>query len=193
MEGIILASEKNRTVVVCFLASGFLGWSGASFSEEQPLIGIDGEACVGHIQKVPQGLTPIADEAVLTEALGSSGLGKLCSGQTYIVTEPLLVYRVWNSTKSYTVYGQWWSLDVPDGPREEYREENAICPSWSPLDVYSYCTVKPGTRIVIGPGQSATCRNVTYGKSPVNQVYIPNNGLENIIYVENCSQAESWP
>ena len=51
----------------------------------------------------------------------------------------------------------------------------------------SVCKIKVGTHIVIGPGQSADCsEGLSYAKSSANQVFIPNNSAENVIFVEDC-------
>ena len=160
---------------------------------EQPLVGVDGVTCVGEVEAPPEGLVEIDDMNLLELALGASGQGKLCAGQVYQTEEPVTVYRVWNSEKSYTVYGSWWSFEEPEGPKQEYRKDNGICPSWSSLDQMSSCTIKVGTRVVVGPGQSAKCQEMTYAKSDVNQVYIPNNSRDNIILVENCTGGTDWP
>jgi hypothetical protein len=155
---------------------------------------VDGVACVGAISPAPDGLKEVTDEALLQSALAASGKGQLCTGRVYEATKPVIVYRVWNQEKSYTQTGRWWSFDVPKGDVESYRKENAICPEWSALNVVSSCTIKVGTHVVFGPGQSATCEGgLTYEKSAVNQVYIPNDGLKGQIFVENCTEGKPWP
>ena len=48
--------------------------------------------------------------------------------------EPIQVYRVWDETKPWTLYGRWWSLEEPRESKEEYRKANAICPEWNDLN-----------------------------------------------------------
>jgi len=55
------------------------------------------------------------------------------------------------------------------------------------------CSIKIGTKIVVGPGQSANCEDFTYPKSAVNQVYIPNNSRNDLIFIENCTAGLPWP
>jgi hypothetical protein len=162
-------------------------------SNEKVAIGIDGIACVGKVEHPPEGLVAVDENLVLQTALGASGQGKLCDGQVFQVTQPVTVYRVWNSDKSYTVYGKWWSFDLPEGPKQKYRKDNGICPSWSTLNRMSSCSIKIGSIIVIGPGQSAKCEQMTYAKSAVNQVFIPNDSRNNVLHVENCSVGIDWP
>ena len=155
--------------------------------------GVDGVACVGSVQSPPVGAVESSDPALLQKSLGASGEGKLCEGKVFMADKSITVYRVWNSEKRYTQYGSWWSFDLPRGPKLAYREENGICPSWSALDRMSSCTIKVGAKFVVGPGQSASCKQVTYEKSAVNQVYIPNDTRVGQVYVENCTDGVAWP
>lgn len=156
-------------------------------------VGIDGKACAGNVITPPEGLHEINNNDLLTTALGTTGKGMLCAGKAFHVDQPVVVYRVWDSSKTYTQVGRWWSFDVPKGPRDAYQKANDICPSWSALDRMSQCTIKVGTDIVVGPGQSADCSDGLYPASPVNQVYIPNDGQHNQLFVENCTSGVVWP
>lgn len=176
-------------LVFIFLA----GCAGITSTTEQPLSGIDGIACVGKIDNPPEGLVEATDTRLLNGTLKASGDGELCAGKVFITTQPVTVYRVWNSKKDYTRYGKWWSFQFPKGPRQQYRRDNVICPSWSALDRMTTCTIKPGTKIVVGPGQSAKCKNTTYEKSAVNQVFIPNDSRKKVILVEKCTAGIDWP
>ncbi len=154
----------------------------------------EGPACTGVIGPPPAGLRAVYDPVLRMSAIGKAGAGKLCVGQVYEVTEPVTVYRVWTADKAYTQYGGWWSFANPEGPVDAYREANAICPEWSNLDVMSSCTVKVGARIVIGPGQSATCEGgAAYPQSAVNQVFIPNDTRVDKLFVEACTPGAPWP
>jgi hypothetical protein len=181
-------------IVVAAVVSMFLAsCNGVSTHIKSDVIGKDGIACAGAIMEPPPGLEEVKNEALLAGSLGASGEGKLCSGKVFKVTYPLTVYRVWDNSKSYTAYGSWWSFSPPQGPRDSYREENDICPSWSALDRMSACTLKIGALIVIGPGQSADCTGTSYPKSSVNQVFMPNNSRNGQIFVDNCINSEHWP
>lgn len=157
--------------------------------------------CVGSIMTPPAGLVAATDDALLAKAIGLPGKGALCKGAVFVAEKPVTVYRVWDSSKSYTLYGGWWSFDLPKGPREQYRVDNDICPEWSPLNIMSSCTIKVGTKIVVGPGQSAQCTQATVPPFPnnllpasaVNQVYIPNDSRNNVLFVENCTPGTVWP
>ena len=179
-----------KTLLFVFIAVGLVACGSSTQPEVSPL---DGIACVGGIDMVPEGLKPTEDAALLNEALGKTGEGKLCAGKVYEATAAVTVYRVWNQAKSYTEFGKWWSLGKPMGTVASYREENAICPEWSELNQLTRCTVKLGARIVVGPGQSASCMAMVYDKSPVNQVYMANDTRVGMLHVEGCTQLGMWP
>ncbi|PMS17649.1 hypothetical protein C0Z18_19520 [Trinickia dabaoshanensis] len=152
--------------------------------------------CVGAIEQ-PYGLTPISDPALLDGTVQPPGKGGLCMGQAYQVTQPLTVYRVWDSSKPWGEFGKWWSFTPPAGPRDAYRVANEICPSWSALDRVTQCRLKVGSEIVIGTGQSATCDpkdNASYPPSAQIQVFVPNdnsNPGKQLIF--DCVAQAAWP
>jgi hypothetical protein len=156
-------------------------------------MGVDGVACTGEILPPPPGLKEVKDEALLNKALGATDKGNMCAGKVYEVTGKVTVYRVWNSAKSYTALGSWWAFTPPKGPVDTFRRDYVICPEWSDLDRSSSCTLKPGAHIVIGPGQSATCRDTRFPKSATNQIYIPNDSRKNEVYVDDCTSGSPWP
>jgi hypothetical protein len=183
---------KISYVVLAFVL--IAGCADISHVPESFSVGIDGKACVGTVIDPPAGLTEISDTELFQSALGGSEQGKLCTGKVFIVETPVTVYRVWDSSKSYTAFGRWWSLFYPEGSRDNYRKANVICPEWSALDRMSVCFLKIGARVVIGPGQSAKCSDSkVYPQSPVNQVYVPNDSRSNQIFVDNCTEAEWQP
>jgi hypothetical protein len=149
--------------------------------------------CVGEIAPALPGLEAVSDPKLLAQAVAEDGKGGLCIGQVYQVTQPVTVFRVWNKDKAYTKFGRWWSFNKPTGSREDYRKANDICPSWSELNQVSQCKLKVGSHIVVGPGQSAQCKSMKLPKSPVNQVFVPNDSRNNHLLVEDCSDGESWP
>lgn len=162
--------------------------------ESLPAVGpIDGVACVGAVDPMPEGVKEVTDEALAQSAIDKTDAGKLCMTRVYEVVAPVKVYRVWNSQKTYTEFGKWWSFAKPAGPVDAYREQNAICPEWSDLDRLTVCEIKVGSRFAVGPGQSAKCNSTTYQKSKVNQVFIPNDTRENKVFVDHCEQLGAFP
>lgn len=154
----------------------------------------DASGCYELVVPASGALVAVTDPTLLAQAIGQPGEGKLCQGQVLKVEKPLWVYRVWDQAKPYTLYGSWWSFQPPGSNRQQYRLDNAICPEWSALDLLSVCEVKIGSKLVIGPGQSAECKDgVALPTSPVHQVFLPNNLTQHLIQVENCSPGIPWP
>lgn len=150
--------------------------------------------CIGTVLPPSAGLHEISDNALLQAATGAPGKGALCKGKVFVADNEVTVYRVWDAAKPYTLYGSWWSFSLPAGPRDKYRLENDICPEWSALNRMSACKIKIGAKIAVGPGQSAQCASGTLlPPSPMNQVYIPNDGRNNVLYVEQCDDGADWP
>ena len=185
----------NKTIYSLLYLSLILlaGCTGVTQTIEQSSAGIDGIPCIGKVETPPKGLSAVNDKELLQKALGASGEGKLCTGKVFTTLQAVTVYRVWSRDKSYSAFGSWWSFNQPKGPRQQYRKDNVICPSWSTLDRMSSCSIKTGTKVVVGPGQSAKCENMIYAKSGVNQVFIQNDTRNNIVHVENCTAGVSWP
>ncbi len=157
-------------------------------------VGIDGIACVGSLQQPPPGLTPVQDAALLQQALGATGAGKICAGQVFQAKQPVRLYRVWDGSKSYTKLGQWWSAELPQGPKAAYQRANAICPAWSALDQHVSCQLKPGSLVVIGNTQSADCAaDGVLEKNANQQWFVANDGRNNQYLVDNCQELGNWP
>ena len=174
---------------------GVLGLQVALLTFLGSISGAQAQECKGTVSNVPKGLVEVKDEALLKSAIGLPTKGALCTGKVFKATQPVTVYRVYDASKSFTLNGRWWSFTVPKGPRDQYAKENAICPEWSPLNIVSSCKIKVGTNVVVGPGQSAQCADpkVLLPASPINQVYIPNDSRNNVLFVENCTTGTAWP
>lgn len=138
----------------------------------------DANGCIG----TTDAPAALADKLALTtdptlqqQALGEAGKGGLCKAAVYEVTHAFTLYRAWNSTYGGSRLGNWWAFSQPSGLIAGYREDYEICYQWSPIDKLVRCSVKPGTRLVIGPGQSASCSQYfSYDVSAAQQVYIDN-------------------
>jgi hypothetical protein len=154
------------------------------------------QVCDGGVIAPPEGMVEVSDSTLLASALGQAGKGGLCTGKVFEAQKPVKVYRVYDGDpgKAYTQFGRWWSFDAPKGPRDAYAKANAICPEWSPLNIVTECTLKVGTLVAVGPGQSADCANqVRLPASPANQVYVPNDSRSNVLFVEGCTPGTPWP
>ena len=148
-------------------------------------VGIDGIACAVPDAALPTALHALAGVAVPAAAEGASGHGGICRGRMYEVRERLEVHRLSDAARDSPL-GPWWALRPPAGSREAYREAYAICRTWNALDIAVTCTLKPGTRVVVGPGQSADCAEQTYPKSPVQQLYLQADPRSGGPPVEGC-------
>ena len=162
-------------------------------TETATLLGMDGVPCVGEVENPPGAALETSDPALLKQAMGASEKGGVCAAKVFQIEKSVRVYRVWDSSKSYTQLGRWWALTKPVGPKDTYRKDYAICPSWSALDHLVACDIKPGTAIAMGPTQSAACEDGIYPKTGLNQVFIPNNAAVKQIFVENCRDEGVWP
>ncbi len=147
--------------------------------------GIDGIACTLPDAPLPVALRALPEQAVPLAAEGASGHGGICRGRVYEVREPLEVHRLSDATRASPL-GPWWALRPPAGSRDAYREAYAVCRAWNALDIAITCTLKPGTRVVVGSGQSADCAERTYPKSPVHQVYLPVNAQLDALPLQDC-------
>jgi len=86
------------------------------------------------------------------------------------------------SASAYRVYGgkgwrfgRWWTMNRPGPDSTTYRNSYEICRAWNALDSLAICTLKPGTRFAIGPGQSAVCgTDPGYGVSDFLQAFFAN-------------------
>lgn len=129
---------------------------------------------------------PATDAPLLAKAVGQANKGGLCTGQVFQAKADasVMLFRAWNSTNTKSQWGSWWAFDKPEGKIADYRKDYEICFEWTPLDMLVQCRVKPGTRIVVGPGQSMQCSPyVTYSASPRQQVFIDNATAA----LENCN------
>ncbi|OOG43915.1 hypothetical protein B0B52_08380 [Polaromonas sp. A23] len=158
-----------------------------------PPVGVDGVACVGTVADSLAQAIDTTDTASLNEARAASGKGGVCAGKAFVVQQPIKVYRVFDSSRSSSAFGRWWSLDKPAGAKEKYRQDFAICNAWSALDRLTSCEIKPGSTLVIGTTQSVVCEEGTYPKSANLQVYLQNDAPANKLVVENCRDEGAWP
>ncbi|WP_185745569.1 hypothetical protein [Pseudoalteromonas sp. J010] len=135
---------------------------------------------------------PIQDDALLSKALGAPLQGKLCQGAVYQSTHDIVVYRAWNSTNPKSQFGQWWSFSRPSGLTADYRKDFEICYQWSPLDKLVKCTLKAGTKVVVGNGQSAKCSEyLSYPVSESQQLFIV-EAQDAMQYCETYDSVMRW-
>jgi hypothetical protein len=138
------------------------------------LVGVDGQPCAGTVAAAA-GLARRPDAELLARARGRPGEGRLCDGRTYVARAPVTVHRLWDSSRPSSEFGVWWALEPPHGSRDDYRRKYAICPGWSRLDRVTTCTLKPGTPLVLGTGESVACGlpEATLPRSAAVQAFLP--------------------
>ncbi|MEC4088820.1 hypothetical protein [Pseudoalteromonas rubra] len=137
-------------------------------------------------------LVPLPAQSIPENVIAPPGQGGLCNARNYEVSKDLIIWRAWNSTYEGSKFGKWWSLEKPLGGVAQYRAEFNICPKYSPLDMLVRCTLKAGTQVVIGPGQSAQCSNYfTYPQSDTDQLYLA-NAAEVTLNCTNFYDEFSW-
>ncbi len=110
-----------------------------------------------------------------------AGQGGISEGLVVRLTEDLPVYRMWsgpdklNASGFTNRIGQWWAYDAPTGTQAAYRDHYDICLAWNDLTWVATCTLKAGSVVAIGPGQSVsaeTCGDPTGQESyPANPDY----------------------
>lgn len=108
--------------------------------------------------------------AVVGSAVKLAGQGGVSEALVVRITADIPVWRMWNGPAKVDAYGRtnriggWWSYDAPRGTVAEYRVNYEICKGWNDLTWMAKCTLKAGSVVAIGPGQSvsaATCGDVT--------------------------------
>lgn len=117
----------------------------------------------------------VEDRQLLESALGPPEGGMLCQGKVYRVRKDaeVTIYRAWNSTNPKSRLGKWWAFSRPQGSVARYRQGFEICYQWSSLDKLTRCSLKPGSTVVVGTGQSAECSEyLEYPASAAKQIYI---------------------
>ncbi|WP_028864042.1 hypothetical protein [Psychromonas aquimarina] len=177
-----------KNILVSLLVITVYGCASHPLEKEQQSTGAE-QLCSGS-SNLPESFADkfesIEDAQLLSEALGRPDKGKLCQGQVYASKKgiQITIYRAWNSTNPNSKFGKWWAFQKPSGEIAEYRADYEICYQWSPLDKLVNCTLKPGTKVVVGTGQSAECSAyLTYPVSAKQQIYIDDASIS----VSNCT------
>jgi len=134
------------------------------------------------------------DPELLNSTIGSPNKGMLCQGKVYEskANAQVTLYRAWNSTNPGSKLGKWWAFNQPAGEVAQYRSDFEICYQWSPLDKLVRCELKPGTKVVVGNGQSAECSAyLTYPVSAAQQIYIE-DAANSVINCQTFTGEFSW-
>lgn len=150
-------------------------------------------ACIGENSlpaQVAASFVEVQDAALLAQAVQPAGKGGLCQAKVYQSTEPVMIYRAWNSTNPGSRIGSWWAFKKASGSVSQYRRDYEICTQYSPLDRLAQCKLKTGSLIVVGTGQSAQCdQYLTYPASASRQIYMPKEAANSS--VNNCEDFDA--
>jgi hypothetical protein len=155
------------------------------------------EACAGPVATPPPGLVK-ADEAAPAWSIGAPGKGSLCEGKVFVAQGPVTVYRAFSASyktsKLAGPTGAFWTLDRPSGSSANYRNVYEICKEWNDLDMINECKIEVGARVVLGPGQSATCdkSDTSYPRSAANQVVIVKKADGSVPVIDCKESAQKW-
>lgn len=141
------------------------------------------------VVEVPAAPVPLSNEdpdyarADVASAIKPAGQGGISEGIVLRVTEDTPVYRLWSGpekvdARGYTNrIGQWWTFEAPAGSQADYRVAYEICAGWNDLTWVATCTLKAGSVVAVGPGQSVSAETCGSDESyPANpaapQVFI---------------------
>jgi len=167
---------KPRAIIAkSLIISAALLWIGSSAWADDPLTLPDALADKAEVLAEDN---PDYAKADLAGAVQPEGKGGISAGLVVKLTADLPVYRMWNgpdkvNAQGYTNrIGQWWGYEAPAGTQEEYRRNYDICVDWNDLTWMASCTLKAGSVVAIGPGQSVSAE--TCG-DPTGQESYPQN------------------
>lgn len=125
------------------------------------------------LSRAPEGFDPIDAPELISQAKKGPGKGGVCDARAFRVNGTPTIYRAYNGTNPSSKLGEWWALEEPSGPVSAYRRDYQICYQWSPLDRLVKCTLRVGTKVVLGTGQSAACSEyLSYSTSASVQLYL---------------------
>jgi hypothetical protein len=121
---------------------------------------------------------PDYDKADVAAAIQPEGQGGISAGLVVKITSDLPVYRMWNGPDKKNAQGftnrigQWWGFEAPAGSQDEYRRNYDICKDWNDLTWMASCTLKAGSVVAVGPGQSVSAESCG---DPTGQEHYPAN------------------
>lgn len=116
------------------------------------------DVCSSDLAFEIDGLKKSVGNAVLKQGVYGLGGGGLCAASEFVVTKPLTIYRLsaWHTPD----YDKWWTFELPSGSASEYRKRYVMGGDW-PVNYRTTCTLKVGTTIAVGYGQSSHARSAS--------------------------------
>ena len=135
--------------------------------------------------------------SIIGQSVKGEEKGDLCEAKVYEVkSQPIRVYRIWDSNYIGGAKGTWWTLDRPSGKIENIRNNIELCREYNGTEKLEVCDLKPGGFMALGPGQSTMCEGsgypYKYSKSSTQQVYIPSNYKQDLTHCHVESAVISW-
>lgn len=128
-------------------------------------------------------------KAVVANAIKPAGDGGVSQAVVIKLTEDMTVYRLWNgpavkdSRGNTNRMGSWWAFDAPTGPVAGYRNDYEVCNAWNQLTWVATCTLKKGSVVAVGPGQSVSA--MTCG-DPTGKESYPENAAHWQVYIDKA-------
>lgn len=124
--------------------------------------------------------------ADLSVAVRPPGEGNVSRALAVRLTQDLTVFRMWSGPEKKDAsgftnrIGPWWTFEPPRGSVETYRATYEVCRAWNDLTWVVSCTMRKGTVVAAGPGNSvspATCNDPSgkerYSANPRQwQIYV---------------------
>lgn len=123
------------------------------------------------------------------DATGAPGVGKVSTPYVVRLTRDLPVYRLWagpavrDAQGRTNRIGEWWAFDPPDGTLAGYRRRYEICEKWNTLRWVAQCTLRRGSVVVMGPGQSVSAQTC---EDPSGRENYPANDRDLQVYIHQA-------
>jgi hypothetical protein len=124
------------------------------------------------------------------DATGTPGIGRVSTPSVVRLTRDLTVYRLWRGPAVRDAQGrtnrigEWWAFDPPTGTLASYRRRYEVCEQWNTLRWVARCTLRRGSVVVMGPGQSVNAKTCD---DPSGREEYPANERDLQVYIH-----EAW-
>jgi hypothetical protein len=190
---------------------GYLNWLGClALFLAVGMHDANAQTCSSAGIAVPQGFTEVSPApAVATWPTKYAPVQAPWNGgiQAGCVVEPkadtaVVLYRAWGGGSATGAgnysqrLGGWWSLQSPTSQYRsvtDWRVANAVCPTFNTATTVTKCTLKPGTKVVIGFTQSIyAAATPGYGEcvypqdNKTLQVFVPSYPV-NTAFIDGCT------
>ncbi len=123
------------------------------------------------------------------DATGTPGIGRVSRPYVVRLTRDLAVYRLWRGPDVRDAQGrtnrigEWWAFDPPTGTLPSYRRRYEVCEQWNTLRWVAQCTLRRGSVVVMGPGQSVNAKTC---EDPSGREEYPANDRDLQVYIHQA-------